>query len=181
MSIFSKIKDRFTDSQSIPENYLYAFVAEEIERGQIDKGVMTKLLSETGFNKNKAMARYVKHRVKILKIELSETINPPADAATRQSFTESGQETDSILIEGSSAEELAKRYHYLWCIYKEAGLTDKAKEFLEMSNQYKMSEFHMDSETKDDIDWNNRILCSDESCIGIIGPDGCCKECGKPI
>jgi len=31
-----------------------------------------------------------------------------------------------------------------------------------------------------DDDWNNRILCRDESCIGIIGPDGRCKECGKP-
>jgi hypothetical protein len=29
-------------------------------------------------------------------------------------------------------------------------------------------------------DWGKRILCSDESCIGTIGPDGKCKECGKP-
>lgn len=28
--------------------------------------------------------------------------------------------------------------------------------------------------------WDNRTLCVDESCIGIIGPDGRCKECGKP-
>lgn len=34
----------------------------------------------------------------------------------------------------------------------------------------------------DDADdhWENRTLCSDESCIGVIGPDGRCKECGKP-
>jgi hypothetical protein len=30
-----------------------------------------------------------------------------------------------------------------------------------------------------DDDWDKRVLCSDESCIGIIGPDGKCKECGK--
>jgi hypothetical protein len=29
-------------------------------------------------------------------------------------------------------------------------------------------------------DWETRILCSDESCIGTIGPDGKCRECGKP-
>ena len=29
-----------------------------------------------------------------------------------------------------------------------------------------------------DIAWEHRILCSDESCIGVIGPDGRCKECG---
>jgi hypothetical protein len=33
---------------------------------------------------------------------------------------------------------------------------------------------------QDDDDWENRILCNDESCIGVIGPDGRCKECGKP-
>jgi hypothetical protein len=31
-----------------------------------------------------------------------------------------------------------------------------------------------------DIDWGNRVLCSDGNCIGVIGPDGNCKECGKP-
>jgi hypothetical protein len=29
-------------------------------------------------------------------------------------------------------------------------------------------------------DWESRILCSDESCIGTIGSDGKCRECGKP-
>jgi len=29
-------------------------------------------------------------------------------------------------------------------------------------------------------DWENRVLCSDESCIGVIGPDGRCRECGLP-
>lgn len=28
-------------------------------------------------------------------------------------------------------------------------------------------------------DWENRILCSDESCIGTVGADGKCQECGK--
>jgi len=37
-----------------------------------------------------------------------------------------------------------------------------------------------DIETQTDLDWEQRKLCSDESCIGVIGPDGLCKECGKP-
>jgi hypothetical protein len=36
------------------------------------------------------------------------------------------------------------------------------------------------SERRFDDDWESRTLCSDESCIGVIGPDGRCKECGKP-
>ena len=30
-------------------------------------------------------------------------------------------------------------------------------------------------------EWENRILCRDESCIGVIGPEGKCGECGKPL
>jgi hypothetical protein len=30
------------------------------------------------------------------------------------------------------------------------------------------------------IDWENRRLCSDGNCIGVIGADGRCKECGRP-
>jgi hypothetical protein len=33
----------------------------------------------------------------------------------------------------------------------------------------------------DSDDWDKRVLCSDESCIGTIGSDGKCKECGKPL
>lgn len=29
-------------------------------------------------------------------------------------------------------------------------------------------------------EWEDRVLCSDGTCIGVIGPDGKCKECGKP-
>lgn len=32
-----------------------------------------------------------------------------------------------------------------------------------------------------DEEWENRVLCSDGCCIGVIGPDGKCKECGKPL
>jgi len=32
---------------------------------------------------------------------------------------------------------------------------------------------------QEDIDWGNRTLCSDESCIGTIGPDGRCNVCGN--
>ncbi len=30
------------------------------------------------------------------------------------------------------------------------------------------------------IDFSSRKLCSDGTCIGVIGSDGRCKECGKP-
>lgn len=30
-----------------------------------------------------------------------------------------------------------------------------------------------------DPDWENRKLCPDGNCIGVVGPDGRCGECGK--
>ena len=35
-----------------------------------------------------------------------------------------------------------------------------------------------DESIRDD-GWQDRVLCSDGNCIGVIGPDGRCKECGK--
>jgi hypothetical protein len=37
-----------------------------------------------------------------------------------------------------------------------------------------------DDSFSDDSDWDRRVLCSDGNCIGVIGPDGNCTECGKP-
>ena len=39
--------------------------------------------------------------------------------------------------------------------------------------------FDEEDDSTPDIDWESRTLCSDESCIGVIGSDGRCKECGK--
>jgi hypothetical protein len=36
-------------------------------------------------------------------------------------------------------------------------------------------------EDEEDSHWEERILCVDENCIGVIGADGRCKECGKPL
>ena len=35
-------------------------------------------------------------------------------------------------------------------------------------------------DTISDEEWERRQLCSDGNCIGVIGPDGLCTECGKP-
>ena len=31
-----------------------------------------------------------------------------------------------------------------------------------------------------DIDFSDRLLCSDGTCIGVINENGVCTECGKP-
>jgi hypothetical protein len=37
-----------------------------------------------------------------------------------------------------------------------------------------------EDEGTDADEWQNRRLCPDGNCIGVIGPDGRCKECGRP-
>lgn len=32
----------------------------------------------------------------------------------------------------------------------------------------------------EDTDFDNRVLCSDGACIGVIDEKGVCKVCGKP-
>jgi hypothetical protein len=54
--------------------------------------------------------------------------------------------------------------------------TTERVQLVAMQEQKPVSADEMDS----DDDWGKRVLCSDEACIGVIGPDGKCKECGKP-
>ncbi len=49
----------------------------------------------------------------------------------------------------------------------------------EDSDKFKKDEVNDEEKTSVNIDWENRTLCSDGNCIGVIGPDGRCKECGK--
>jgi hypothetical protein len=44
----------------------------------------------------------------------------------------------------------------------------------------KRPETFEESLSGDDDDWEKRVLCSDGNCIGVIGSNGRCKECGKP-
>jgi hypothetical protein len=37
-----------------------------------------------------------------------------------------------------------------------------------------------DSTQSEDVDFSERILCSDGTCIGVINKEGICNECGKP-
>ena len=55
-------------------------------------------------------------------------------------------------------------------------VTDKNKQQVESVDNRKAN---TESSASDD-EWEKRVLCRDESCIGTIGPDGHCRECGKP-
>ena len=60
-------------------------------------------------------------------------------------------------------------------------IPEKNGEYYELAGQNESPEAESDSETgyEEDVDWESRVLCSDGNCIGVIGPDGRCRECGK--
>ena len=177
MGLIRKFKSQLKGSE-IPEELIYGLVAEEIENGRLDKGLMTKFLSQTDFDRDKAMGRYVRHRVKILKKEL-----PKMGAVTIEQHDDQYEEgtrlaSESTLIEGPTDLELSKKYYHLWYIYKEVGLPDKANEYLALHEIHKKRHRAHEESFEEDEDWENRVLCSDPSCIGVIGEDGRCGECG---
>lgn len=55
--------------------------------------------------------------------------------------------------------------------------TDEIPE--EQVEEYEEPEAYDDGESVTDKEWANRKLCSDPACIGVIGPNGRCKECGR--
>jgi len=48
------------------------------------------------------------------------------------------------------------------------------------SSDVQDEEVEDEEETAGNLGWEDRQLCSDGNCIGVIGPNGRCKECGKP-
>jgi hypothetical protein len=57
---------------------------------------------------------------------------------------------------------------------------EKGDQPVSEENSREITELNENDESDNDDDWQNRVLCSDGNCIGVIGPDGKCKECGKP-
>lgn len=51
---------------------------------------------------------------------------------------------------------------------------------IEEQTAQEATELNESNEAINDDDWQDRLLCSDGNCIGVIGPEGRCKECGKP-
>ena len=55
-----------------------------------------------------------------------------------------------------------------------------SKDLLKTENNVDVQDKKNEDDPKElETDWDNRILCSEESCIGVVGPDGKCNECGR--
>ncbi len=59
-----------------------------------------------------------------------------------------------------------------WCGQKVSGTADEP--------DAELADAAVEGDDEGTIDFDSRKLCSDGTCIGVIGADGRCKECGKP-
>ena len=69
MSILDKLREAKIQGR-LQESLYYEIVANELEKGQMDKGLHTQAFAEADGNENKAKALYIKLRVESLKDEL---------------------------------------------------------------------------------------------------------------
>ena len=80
-------------------------------------------------------------------------------------------------------KECGKIYEGVLQAAPSAGNVPAETNLNKIANPPQNQEINKDSGSKNynaDEEWEKRVLCSDGACIGVIGPDGKCKECGKP-
>ena len=80
-------------------------------------------------------------------------------------------------------KECGKTYDGVLQAAPSAGNVPTEKTLNPIANLPQNQEIRKDNGSEDSIadeEWEKRVLCSDGACIGVIGPDGKCKECGKP-
>jgi len=58
---------------------------------------------------------------------------------------------------------------------------DEGDNTIDKRDEFRNVEDVDEDEFVPDSDWENRTLCRDGNCIGIIGQDGYCRECGKKL
>jgi hypothetical protein len=93
MSLFSGFKTKFALSR-LEEERLYEFILNEIESGNVRKGLMAKAISLADGNENKIQAEYIKLRLQSLIDE-----NTVFEAiAVNQSWVREGKSPDAETI-----------------------------------------------------------------------------------
>ena len=78
-------------------------------------------------------------------------------------------------------KECGKKYEGDLPVQKPSETEDQTEAQEEVDSSLAKTEIDEVADAPVDDVWENRVLCSDGACIGVIGPDGKCKECGKPL
>ena len=157
------------------EDAVYYQIAEEFENGVEDKGLWTSLFADCNGDETKTKARYIKKRAERLIV------------AKRSGIEQKKREETRILNElhtplhGHQERSVSNDTGYV-SECPRCGMENRIQEisigFIQKCGNCGNVEYFQEKKV-DDTSWGNRVLCSDDSCIGVIGKDGRCKACGK--
>ena len=102
MGIFSSAKAKLA-AQTLEEEQLYEWAAEEVAVNNIRPGLMAKALSETDGDETKAAARYIKLRVETMKAEI-EISNFARDQASKTEQRTQASKAEEQIIPARTEE-----------------------------------------------------------------------------
>jgi|AntAceMinimDraft_12_1070368.scaffolds.fasta_scaffold45641_2 hypothetical protein len=66
--------EKDTAAARLAEDELYAFVYEEIQKGQMDTAAQARAIAEGGANEGEVRAAYIKHRIARIKAEIEVSV-----------------------------------------------------------------------------------------------------------
>jgi hypothetical protein len=108
---------------------------------------------------------------------------PPEDSIAQTTSTETDWEARTLCSDGNCIGVIGPDGRCKECGLPYDGAAIEGQSFeaddYDDDDHDEEDEMIAEADTPDDPDWENRQLCSDGNCIGVIGPDGRCKECGK--
>lgn len=181
------IVDRFVEEK------LYEQALHEFQMGMRRDGLWAKAFRKSNGDKQKANALYLEYRVQSIKDEAE-----ISGVLLGQREQERNSLSNDINVKANSVENQPhKKIHFtrhkgyeLQCakcgfiafsVAKETAIGSKC---LGCGNIMAEELPKVCKETLVNCEpsgsWCSRVLCSDGTCIGIIGADGNCKECGRP-
>ena len=118
----------------------------------------------------------------------SDSYRPPTDDEWRQRRLCSDEGCIGVLDAGGRCKECGREHEPLAAAIVPSGDEPHAATPDEVDENAVSADASQDApveatvdDSVDDDDWSRRTLCRDESCIGVIGSDGRCKECGLPL
>ncbi len=166
---YSENTPTISNSTNYDKDDVYDQIAEEFENGIEDKGLWTRLFADCDGDETKTKVLYIKKRAERLIVAQSTGMDRTTQEAP--SNIDNSNKKKKVLNDNDDIGDCPK-----------CGTKNRIKEisigFIQKCDKCGNVEYFKEKKM-DDTSWQDRVLCSDGSCIGVIGKNGRCKTCGK--
>lgn len=180
------------------ENDVYDQIAQEFETGVEDKGLWTRLFADCDGDETKTKVLYIKKRAEDLLVAKRADMEKTTQEASGniEKSDQKGMERNSFKNDywaKNISQQSKKPPHDHQgrsllndnddvCECPKCGMVNRIQKisigFIQKCDKCGNVEYFKEKEL-DETSWQNRVLCSDDSCTGVIGKNGRCNTCGK--